>query len=64
MFNIKTVIEITSISRSVIYELINPKSRYYDPTFPIPIHLTDVRIGWVSQEVYDWLELKITQWEK
>ncbi|ENV10223.1 hypothetical protein F966_01396 [Acinetobacter higginsii] len=61
IFNIKTVIEITAISRSTIYEMINPNSNYYDPNFPKPIRLTETRIGWVSQEVYDWIESKIAQ---
>ena len=61
IFNIKTVIEITAISRSTIYEMINPKSNYYDASFPKPIRLTETRIGWVSQEVYDWIESKIAQ---
>ena len=61
IFKIKTVIEVTALSRSTIYELINPKSKYYDSTFPKPVHLTEIRIGWVSQEIYDWLELKIAQ---
>jgi len=64
VFNIKAVIEITALSRSTIYELIKPISEYYDPTFPKPIHLTQTRIGWVSQEIYDWLEMKISQREK
>lgn len=55
------MIEITAISRSTIYEMINPKSNYYDPNFPKPIRLTETRIGWVSQEVYDWIESKIAQ---
>ena len=64
IFNIKAVIEITGLSRSTIYELINPKSDYYDPIFPKPIRLTEIRVGWVSQEIYDWLEMKISQREK
>lgn len=60
IFNIKAVIEVTALSRSTIYELIKPTSPYYDSSFPKPIHLTETRIGWISQEIYDWLELKIT----
>ena len=63
VFNIKAVIEITALSRSTIYELINPKSDYYDSSFPKPLHLTQNRIGWISQEIYDWLELRIAQRE-
>ena len=61
IFNIKAVIEITALSRSTIYEMMNPKSKYYDSTFPKPVRLTEIRVGWVSQEIYDWLELKIAQ---
>ena len=61
ILNIKAVIEITALSRSTIYELMNPKSKYYDVSFPKSIRLTEVRVGWVSQEIYDWLESKIAQ---
>ncbi|WP_245107187.1 MULTISPECIES: AlpA family transcriptional regulator [unclassified Acinetobacter] len=64
IFKIETVSKIIDLSRSTIYELINPKSKYYDPSFPKPLHLTQNRIGWISQEIYDWLELKIAQREK
>ena len=33
ILNIKAVIEITALSRSTIYEMINPKSNYYDANF-------------------------------
>ncbi|MEG2569788.1 MAG: AlpA family phage regulatory protein, partial [Acinetobacter sp.] len=36
IINIKEVIQFTSISRAKIYEMINEKSKYYDPTFPQP----------------------------
>lgn len=61
ILNIKAVIEITALSRSTIYELMNPKSKYYDVSFPKPIRLTEVRVGWVSQEIDDWIESKIAQ---
>lgn len=64
IFKIETVSKIIDLSRSTIYELINPKSKYYDPSFPKPLHLTQNRIGWLSQEIYDWLELKISQREE
>ncbi|MCY6410727.1 AlpA family transcriptional regulator [Acinetobacter sp. VNH17] len=61
ILNIKAVIEITALSRSTIYELMNPKSKYYDVSFPKPIRLTEVRVGWVSQEIDEWIESKIAQ---
>lgn len=59
IINIKEVIEFTSISRAKIYEMIKSDSRYYDPTFPKPIRLSESRIGWVALEVNNWIEVKI-----
>ncbi|MBJ9954087.1 MULTISPECIES: AlpA family phage regulatory protein [unclassified Acinetobacter] len=59
IINIKEVIQFTSISRAKIYEMINASSKYYDPTFPKPVRLSDSRIGWVAWEVNQWIEGKI-----
>lgn len=59
IINIKEVIQFTSISRAKIYEMINVDSRYYDPTFPRPVRLSESRIGWVALEVHQWIEEKI-----
>ncbi len=59
IITVKDVMKFTSISRSKIYELINKESKYYDPTFPQPIRLSESRIGWVALEVHQWLENKI-----
>lgn len=59
IINIKEVIQFTSISRAKIYEMINVDSKYYDPTFPKPVRLSESRIGWVAVEVHQWIEVKI-----
>ncbi|MFU9046623.1 helix-turn-helix transcriptional regulator [Acinetobacter tibetensis] len=59
IINLKEVIQFTSISRAKIYEMINVDSKYYDPTFPKPIRLSESRIGWVALEVNQWIEAKI-----
>ena len=59
IINLKEVIEFTSISRAHIYEMINVKSKYYDPSFPRPIRLSNSRIGWVAREVNQWIEDKL-----
>ena len=59
IINLREVIEFTSISRAKIYEMINEKSKYYDPTFPRPIRLSESRIGWVAREVNQWIEGKL-----
>ncbi len=59
IINLKEVIQFTSISRAKIYEMINVDSKYYDPSFPKPVRLSESRIGWVALEVHQWIEAKI-----
>lgn len=59
IINLKEVIQFTSISRAKIYEMINVDSKYYDPSFPKPVRLSESRIGWVALEVHEWIEVKI-----
>ena len=58
---LKKVIEITGVSRSVIYEKLNEKSKSYDPSFPRPIKLSLNTVGWFEHELIQWLELKAEQ---
>ena len=59
IINLKEVIQFTSISRAKIYEMINVDSKYYDPSFPKPVRLSESRIGWVALEVHQWIEVKM-----
>lgn len=59
IINIKEVIQFTSISRAKIYEMINVDSKYYDPTFPKPVRLSESRIGWSAFEINQWIESKL-----
>ncbi len=59
IINLKEVIQFTSISRAKIYEMINVDSKYYDPSFPKPVRLSESRIGWVALEVHQWIDAKI-----
>jgi len=43
------------ISRSSIYEKINPRSPRYDAEFPQPIKLGMSAVGWVESEVDQWI---------
>ncbi|MHA3080688.1 helix-turn-helix transcriptional regulator [Acinetobacter sp. ANC 5502] len=59
IINIKDVIQFTSISRAKIYEMINVDSKYYDPSFPKPVRLSESRIGWSALEINQWIESKL-----
>ena len=59
IITVKDVMKFISVSRSKIYELINKESKYYDPTFPQPIRLSESRIGWPAREIHQWIETKL-----
>ncbi|MDT3413375.1 AlpA family phage regulatory protein [Kosakonia cowanii] len=46
---------ILGISRSSIYEKLNPKSRYYDAEFPKPVRLGAASVGWLSTAIDEWI---------
>jgi len=48
------------LSRSTIYNHIDPRSPHYDATFPKPIRLGGgTAVGWIESEVADWLRRQI-----
>lgn len=47
------------LSRSTIYDKINPKSPRYDASFPKPIRLGGAAVGWLAHEVDAWLNRQI-----
>ncbi|EMS1123155.1 AlpA family transcriptional regulator [Klebsiella aerogenes] len=51
--------KILGLSRSTIYEKLNPKSRYYDETFPKPVRLGAASVGWRSTSVDEWIDSRI-----
>lgn len=59
IIRIKEVIAVTGISRSVIYENLNPQSKCYDSTFPKPIKLSVNCVGWSAFEVNQWIEERL-----
>lgn len=54
----KDVESLLSISRSTIYDKMNPKSSRYDKDFPRPIKLSLNAVGWFEQDVYNWLKTR------
>ena len=49
--------QLTGLSRSSIYDRLNPKSKRYDATFPKAIKLSH-STRWRLSEVTDWIESK------
>jgi prophage regulatory protein len=51
----KEVVGICGFSLSTLYDKQDPKSPRHDPSFPRPLRLGKSAVGWVKQEVIDWL---------
>jgi len=49
IIRLKQVIETTGLARSTIYKYID------ENTFPKPVPLGDRAVGWVEEEVVDWV---------
>lgn len=52
-----------AMSVASLYNKMNPRSKYYDPTFPRPLRLSAApgpggAIGWLESEVDAWLEIR------
>jgi prophage regulatory protein len=48
------------LSKSTIYDRINPKSTRYDNTFPKPIKIGLSAVGWLEDHINGWIESRIT----
>ena len=50
------LLQIWGISRSTVYLKINKQSKYYDQNFPRPIKLGEKAVGWMLNDVFEYLE--------
>ena len=50
------VVAATGLSRTTIYNRLNPKHVTHDPSFPKPVPLGPRLIGWSEEEVYRWVD--------
>jgi predicted DNA-binding transcriptional regulator AlpA len=62
---LKQVIALTGLSRSTIYDRINPKSKRYDASFPKSIKLGSAlqvgAVGWIESEIQAWIKQRIAE---
>lgn len=50
----------TGLSRSAIYDRLDPKSPRHDSTFPRPVNVgSGASVRWVASEVAGWVESRI-----
>lgn len=60
ILRISEVIAMLGLSRSTIYDRMNPRSPRYDETFPKPIKLgsnhRNIAVGWIEVELVKWIQ--------
>lgn len=49
----------TGLSRSSIYDRLNPKASSYDASFPAPVSLGEKAVGWIESEIDQWIAGRI-----
>ena len=59
MISIQQVEDCIGLSSSTIYDMLNKRSKRYDPTFPVQVKITKGRVAWVESEVAQWIERKM-----
>lgn len=55
IIRLNELIKMIGLSRSTIYNFINPKSRFFNSSFPRPVKLSLNTIGWYEGDVLVWL---------
>ncbi len=56
VLRMKDLTKFIGLSRSKIYEMLDSKSKRYDPKFPRQVRLGISAVGWYRGEVVAWLE--------
>lgn len=56
IIRLKELSHLIALSRSTIYDRLNPKSKRYDPAFPKPLKLGTSAVGWQLQDVMSWIK--------
>lgn len=56
VLRLKQVLERVGLSRSTIYDRMNPASPRYDDTFPKPIKIGSSAVGWLESSISKWIE--------
>lgn len=55
ILRLHALMDLLGLSKSTIYDRMNPRSPRYDPTFPRCLKLGRSAVGWQAAEVLDWI---------
>lgn len=55
---LRELVQLVGLARSTLYDIQNPKSKRFDPTFPSKVRLSSRAVGWIWIDVVAWLDAK------
>ena len=58
IIRLQALLIIIGLSRSTVFDISNPKSPRYDPTFPKKVRIGLRAVGWYEEEIYAWTASK------
>lgn len=56
VLRVKQLCACLGLSRSTIYDRINPESKRYDDTFPKQFKMGGTAVGWLEADIQKWLD--------
>lgn len=59
ILRLKQVLDRVGLSRSTIYDRMNPASPRYDSSFPKPMKIGSSAVGWLESSISKWIESKL-----
>ncbi len=61
LLRLPDVCKMTGMSKSTIWNKLNPKSKYFDKDFPKQIKISGNIVAWSADEVQAWIDMKCRQ---
>lgn len=56
IIRLNDVLRLTGLSRTSVYEKLNPRSKRFDSSFPKRVSLGERAVGWKLQEIEAWID--------
>lgn len=58
VIRLRQLVQLVGLARSTLYDIQNPKSPRFDPSFPTKVRLSGRAVGWFWLDVEAWLNAR------
>lgn len=55
VLRLRACLDIIGLSRSTVFDISNPKSPRFDPSFPKKVRIGVRAVGWLEIEIHEWI---------